>query len=183
MLVALVVSALVACSPPASDPPETVGPVSIDTVPTTLLAEVVDSTLPDDSVVVPPGALFGGDLCTALEEADFTRVVIAGEGRGELLAFDGLSVDSCGYTVGVGDVEYTIVVQAHTADDFERPPTTDEVRDDVSGVGIAAFGVARGDTAYEVIVQVANGYFSVTTPDPASAKALAGMAAERAEPA
>ena len=142
---------------PAPTDPPTLQPVENVTLP------------PDPDGTVPPGTLFNGDLCTALVGADFA---------GTLLDTQALSLDSCGYSVHTNGVDHTVVVQAQMQADFERPVTSQKV-DDITGVGLGAIGLDQG-SQYEVIVHVANGYFSVTAFDRSEARSLAAAAARRA---
>jgi len=169
---------LAACQASSEAPPDTVGSLPIESAATTLLPEVVISFVPDDTL--PPGVLFGGNPCTALVVEDFAAVTIAGAGRGRLLETQDLADDICGYLVRAGGDDHTIIVRARSGADFEQPATTDFDPEALTGIGETAMGVDRGDT-YEVYVKVANGYFSVTTPDRASARALAQAAAGRAQ--
>lgn len=158
---------------PAPSAPDTLLPVPNDTQP------------PDVTESLPPDALFGGDLCTALTEADFRGVSIDGRGAGEVTDSGALSADSCQYLVAVGSREYEVVVQVQSPGDFLNPGTTDEVVDELDGPGLAARGVTHVTETgeeYEVLVKVENGFFSVTTPDRSSAVALATHAEPRATP-
>lgn len=161
-------------------PPDTVGSLPPSTPPSTLLPLEVETLPPDNTVTLTPDTLFAGDLCTALEEGDFLRTTIAGVGTGRLVDIGGLADDACGFVVRAGGDDYTVVVQAATAIDLEQPGPTDEIVEELDDIGLAAVGVTHGDGTYEVIVQVSNGYFSVTTPDGTSARYLAAAAADRA---
>ncbi len=136
----------------------------------TLLPVITDNIETDDTGTLPPDALFGGDLCSALETSDFS-------GLGRVRDTSPLSLDSCQWTVGT-DV---VIVKLATPDDFARPGTADEEIAPIDGVGLDAIGVAHPDS-YQVYVRVENGHFSVTAPTPSAAERLAGAAAERATP-
>ena len=134
----------------------------------TLLPVITDDVETDDTGTLPPDALFGGDLCAALDTTDFS-------GMGRVRDSSPLSLDSCQWTVGSG----VVIVKLATPDEFARPGTEDEEIAPVDGVGIDAIGVAHIDR-YQVYVQVENGYFSVTAPTQAAAERLAAAAAPRA---
>lgn len=180
----LAVSGLaVACHTESPDDPVvlgTVGEIPEASV-TTLLPEVV-ITDPGLTSSLPPGIMFAGDPCSALVADDFAGVSIDGLAPGTLVDSGLLSPDTCGYTVESGRSSFVIEVAARTQQDFEHPEedgaTTSEP---VAGVGLEAVGYQRPDRKYVVIVHITNGYFSVTTPDAASAAALALLAADRAE--
>jgi len=169
VLVALMGVVPAACSGSSATPStETVG-LPVPTDPPDLLP-VEDVTLPpDDLGTVPPGTLFHGDVCTALTASDFA---------GTLLDTQALSVDSCGYSVHTNAHDHVVLVQAQMQADFDQPPTTAKL-DTIQGVGLGAVGIEQG-AEYEVIVKVANGYFSVTAWDRAEARSLAIAAARRA---
>jgi hypothetical protein len=177
--ISAVLLSLMACSGTTTLPPDTVGPVPLVSEPATLLP-VLDDTLPGDiTVPLAPDTLFGGDLCTALTESDFSATSIGGSGKGKLTAATSLGEDACSYEVHVGSNDIVVVVRATTADDFDHPVTTAQEIDKFSNLGEEAIGVARGNDSYEVIVRASTGYFSVTTPDKASARALAAAAVKR----
>lgn len=169
-----------ACSDADEEPPATVGAVPVDTATDTLLPVLADTLPPDVTVTIAPDTLFGGEPCTALVEADFRSVTFSGLGRGTLTAQNLLGEDMCGYDVTAGAEQFVVVVQAKSADDFDHPVTTAQEIDQFDDLGDEAIGVRRGDDRYEVIVHVSNGYFSVSTPDKTSARALAAVAADRA---
>ena len=171
---------LVACSGTNEQPPDTVGAVPLVSDAGTLLPVQPDTLPPDNTATIAPGTLFNGNPCTALAETDFRAVTIAGVGRGTMTAFSLLAEDTCAYDVRAGGTDYQVIVQAASADDFDHPVTTAQEIDKFSDIGEEAIGVARGDDFYEVIVRASNGYFGVTTPDEASARALAAKAVERA---
>ena len=181
-LIALLSAAVVlaACSGTNEQPPDTVGAVPLVSTADTLLPVQPDTVTPDNTATIAPGTLFNGDLCTALVDTDFRSVTIAGVARGTLTAFGLLGDDTCGYDVRAGGNDYQVIVQAASADDFDHPVTTAQEIDKFDDLGEEAIGVARGDDHYEVLVRVSNGYFGVTTPDEASARALASKAVERA---
>ena len=171
---------LAACSGTNAQPPDTVGAVPLASDAGTLLPVQPDTVQPDNTATIAPGTLFNGDLCTALIDTDFRSVTIAGVSRGTLTAFSRFGEDTCGYDVRAGGTDYQVIVQAASADDFDHPVTTAQEIDKFADLGEEAIGVARGDDRYEVLVRVSNGFFGVTTPDKSSARALAGMAVERA---
>lgn len=181
-VIALLSSAatLVACSGTNDQPPDTVGAVPLVSDAGTLLPVQPDTVPPDNTATIAPGTLFNGDPCTALVDTDFRSVTIAGVSTGTLTAFSLLGEDTCGYDVRAGGNDYQVIVQAASADDFDHPVTTAQEIDKFDDLGEEAIGVARGDEHYEVIVRVSSGYFGVTTPDQASARALAAKAVERA---
>jgi len=182
------------CGDPSTEaPPDTVGALPEPTDIGTISPIIVD-TVPPEVGTAPPGSIFGGDPCTALVAVDFSRVTFAAVGSGTLADFFPPSIDSCQYTVEVGDDQFVVVVQIRTQAEFEDPvvdqpvdtqpgdtasDTTLPVIEEIDDIGNAARGVARGDD-YEVIVAVDNGWFSVRTPDETSATYLAGRAATRA---
>lgn len=160
---------LAACSTGGADTQET----QLTLVPNpdtsdTLLPVITDDVETDDTGTLPPDALFGGDLCSALETTDFS-------GLGRVRDSSPLSIDSCQWTVGSG----LVLVKLATPEEFARPGTADEEIAPVDGVGLDAIGVAHADR-YQVYVQVENGYFSVTAPTQAAAERLAASAAPRA---
>lgn len=171
---------LMACSGTNEQPPNTVGAVPLVSDAGTLLPVLPETLPPDNTATIAPGTLFAGNPCTALVESDFRSVALAGLARGTLVGFNLLAEDTCAYDVSAGGQDYKIIVQAVAADDFDHPVTTAQEIDKFSDLGEEAIGVARGDANYEVIVRVSNGFFGVTTPDKASARALAGRAVERA---
>ncbi len=170
------------CSGTNDEPPDTVGAVPVDSETDTLLPVLADTLPADVTVTIPPGTLFGGEPCSALVEADFRNVTFTGLGRGTMTAQTMLGEDVCGYDITAGSAQFVVIVKAKSADDFDHPVTTAQQIDQLDGLGEEAIGVRRGDDAYEVIVRMSNGYFSVTTPDKASARALAAVAAGRALP-
>lgn len=174
--VVAVTVAVTACSDsPGADPVDTVGVITEPTV-TTLLPIVVD-TESDLTSTVPPEVLFGGDLCSALTEAD-----IANAGVGTVVESAALSPDSCGWTVQSGRVYRDVIVQVRTAREYEQPLVAAGITiDQVRGVGIAAIGYVLPDRSYTVVVQTDNGYFAVTAPDETGAVGLARLAAARAD--
>ena len=169
------------CSGANEQPPGTVGVVPVASEVGTLLPVLADTVPPDITVTIAPGTLFGGDPCMALVADDFRSVTIGGVATGTLTSTSVLSEDTCGYDVRVRGDDVLVVVQVESADSFDNPVTTAQEIDKFDDIGEEAIGVARGDDRYEVIVRVSNGYFSVATPDRASARALAIVAAERAE--
>ncbi len=171
---------LVACSGTNDQPPDTVGAVPLVSDAVTLLPVVADTLQPDNTATIPPGTIFQGNPCSALVDTDFRAVTFAGAGRGTLTSFSLLAEDSCGYEVRAGGQDRQVMVQVASADEFDHPVTTAQMIDRFSDLGEEAIGVARGDNQYEVIVRVSNGFFGVTTPDKASARALAARAVARA---
>ena len=177
----LLASAVVAgCHGPAAEPvPNSVGSLPEPSDAGTLLPVVVVTDPPGEGTA-PPGALFAGDFCTSLTEADISAVVFSGLGRGSLSDVPTAALDGCSYPVAAGGEEFSVVVTARSQADFAAPATGDEAIDELAGVGEAARGVTRA-SGYEVYVKVPNGWFSVLTPDATSATALARRAAERAD--
>ncbi len=171
---------LVACSGTNVQPSDTVGAVPLVSDAGTLLPVRSGTLPPDNTATIAPGTLFNGDPCTALVDTDFRSVTIARVSMGTLTGFSLLGEDTCGYDVSAGGNDYQVIVQAASADDFDHPVTTAQEIDKFNDLGEEAIGVARGNDHYEVLVRVSNGYFGVTTPDKASARALAAKAVERA---
>ena len=171
-----------ACHAEGADSSATLGTVGAPPEATvTTLLEDVFNTESDITVTLPPDVLFGGDLCTALVADDFRSVRIDGHSPGELVDFGALSPDSCGYTITADRIDLNVLVEARTAVDLQEPAVGAGVEPDViTGLGLAAIGYAPTIRTYVVIVNVENGYFSVTTPDADSATRLARMAAGRA---
>jgi hypothetical protein len=167
--------ALSACSEGA--PISTAVPVVSTTDPPTLLPIPTDPTVPDTTL--PAGAMFGGDFCTALTPSDLTSTSFRDFGTGALADTQAPSGGACSYTLTSGSKSVVVLVQMKSPDDFDAPPASNELVDAVAGIGLAAKAVNHGDTV-ELMVQMANGYFSVTTPDQASARRLAARAAVRA---
>ncbi len=167
------------CAPSSSAPPASGGTLPRPSDAGTLLPIDLDTLPSDVTTTLASDTLFGGDPCTALEEGDFARVTFAGAGAGELIDFVAASLDSCLYTVEAGGEEYVVLVRARMAADLGVTSSTDVEVEELTGIGEAAIGVERSDV-YEVIVEVSNGWFSVTAPDAASAKYLARAAVERA---
>jgi hypothetical protein len=176
---------LAACSGGAEPTGGSSGGLPEPSEPDTLLPVPNDTQPPDVTDSFPPDALFGGDVCTALTEDEIARVSIDGRGAGRVTDVAPLSEDSCRYLVKVGSREYDVIVQVQSPSDFLNPGGTDEVVDELDGPGLAARGVTHVTETgeeYEVIVKVENGFFSVTTPDQASATTLATKAEPRANP-
>jgi len=201
VVLALGVLAAACADAPAAEPSDTVGQLPEPTDIGTISPIIVETLPPDLEGTAPPGSIFGGDPCTALVPADFTQVTFNAVGSGTLVDAFPPSIDSCQFTVEVGDDQYVVVVQIRTQSEFESPqgtppPDTSPIDsspidtatstsaaevtpDEIDDVGNAAVGVTQG-TEYEVIVEVDNGWFSVRTPDATSATYLAGRAATRA---
>jgi hypothetical protein len=178
LLLPLLAIGLVACSesaPNTSNAPQ--DPASTDVG--TLLPVLTDPNVPDTTI--PPDALFGGDVCMALDANDVASTSFRGVGRAPLTATNSPSPDSCEYTVGSGTNTASVLVQMISPDDFATPPASNEIVETISGLGLAARSINHGDTV-EVQVQVTNGFFSVTTADLASARRLAERAVPRATP-
>jgi hypothetical protein len=161
---------LAACSAGGSSGPTETELTLVPNVSTsdTLQPPSSDTLEPDDTGSLPPDAMFGGDMCSALENSDFA-------GMGKVRDKTPASIDSCQWTVGSG----IVVVQLATPDEFARPSTSNEEIAPLDGVGLDAIGVDHGET-YQVYVQVENGYFSVTAATKAKAETLAAAAAPRA---
>lgn len=178
LLVPLLAIASAACSesaPTTTEAPP--APATSDAV--TLLPVVTPPNTPDTTL--PPDAMFGGNMCSALTAADIESTSYRGIGTAPLTSTDSPSPDSCSYTVGTDPRSATVLVQMISPDDFAAPPASNEIAEPVTGLGLAARSINHGATV-EVQVQVRNGYFSVTTPDGASARRLAERAAPRADP-
>ena len=176
----LVFAALAACHAESADPTDTVGVVPIESAPTTLLPVVVDTLPPDISTTLPQNLLFGGDPCAALVATDFTRVAIGASGTGDLIDQAPLSDDTCGYYVRLGRDEITIIVRARAASDLEVPGADGSAPESIAGLGLEANVRELVDGTFDVIVHVANGWFSVNSLDRESAVAFAERAVERA---
>jgi hypothetical protein len=146
------------------------GPFPTPAAPDTLHSVVVDTEPPDNTDTLPPDALFGGNLCGALERADTS-------GLGTFGVPELASTDSCVFQVGSG----TVVVQLATPDQFAKPGVEGQEIAPVDGVGLGAIGVDLTDR-YQVFVHVENGYFSVTAADRRIAERLAKAAAGRSLP-
>jgi hypothetical protein len=161
---------LAACSAGGSSGPTETELTLVPNVSTsdTLQPPSSDTLEPDVTGSLPPDAMFGGDLCSALEKRDFA-------GMGRVRDTSPASIDSCQWTVGSG----TVIVKLATPDEFARPSTENEEIAPLDGVGLDAIGVDHGDT-YQVYVQVENGYFSVTAANRENAESLAAAAAPRA---
>lgn len=138
--------------------------------PDTLLPPPADTQPPDVTEGLPPDAMFGGDLCTALVDADLAFL-------GRVRDVAALSADSCEWQVGTTAVQ----VQLASPAQFAQPGTADQEIAPVDGVGLDAIGVDLGGE-YRVYVQVENGYFSVTAGSRIAAERLAAAAAERTLP-
>ena len=136
-----------------------------DSAASTLLPVIPETLPPPDSVSIPPDALFGGDLCDAL---DTTEVAVE---RVEYLA-----IDTCQFTLASGE---TVRIEAMSASDYlERP--SDATSEDLTGWpetaetawSAAVIGGAR------VMVRVGNGWYGVTAPTLALARRTARSAAQ-----
>ena len=173
----LALCALTGCYAENNDTAATLGTVGAppEPTPTTLLPDVLD-TASDITVTVPAGTLFGGDLCRALVAKDFTTVRIGGLAAGELIDSGAFSPDTCGYTVHSGRTDLQIIVGAQTEKAFLQPPVVAEA---VPDTGQGAIRYEQPDGTFIVIVKVANGYFSVQSPDGVSAVKLAKVAVGR----
>jgi len=179
ILLTAAVFGVAACS---EDAPQTVtsgGAFPTESAPPSLLPVVVDSNVVENTETLAPDTLFGGDPCMALTAAEIAAVSFGGSGTGRLTDTQQPSDDVCSYVVSVGSKQVFVLVRARLAADFDQPAATDETVEALSGLGNAARGVAHADT-YEVFVQVDNGYFSVTAPLKATARALAKAAVQRA---
>lgn len=170
-LALLALVALLGCTE-SPDAPSVSGQVPFPTpsAPDTLQPVVVDTEPPDNTDPLPADALFGGNLCAALDRADVSG--LGAFGTPELA-----STDSCVFPVGAG----TVVVQLATPDQYAKPGAEGQEIAPVDGVGLGAIGVDLTDR-YQVFVQVENGYFSVTAADRRIAERLAKAAAGRALP-
>ena len=178
-LVIASVLALAACHSESADPTNTVGSIPIETTPTTLLPIVIDTAPPDVSTTLPAGLLFGGDLCSALTTNDFMQISIGALGTGELIDQVPLADDTCGYSVQLGRDEITIIVRARAASDAGTPGADGGAPEPVSGLGLAASMRVLADGTFDVIVQVDNGWFSVSSIDRESAIGFALRAVTR----
>lgn len=142
-------------------------------------------TIPVEEGTAPEGALFGGDLCAALTQADIDGVEFP-TGTATLREFGLLAVDRCEFLIDAGQNTYQVLVQAVTPAEFaalvagidsavttpEGGPAVFEALDDL---GLEAFGLDAG-TEYRVWVQADTGYFQVIAPDRGSALVLAARA-------
>lgn len=173
MAVAMAVPLAAACSASGipDEPPLTVGTVPEPETTDTIAPPLSDPEPPDTTLGLPPDALFGGDVCTALTPGNLSFLGRVGEP-------DGQSIDSCAWPVGT---DQQVLVQLATPDEFATPAPNGEEIAPLDGVGLDAIGVDFGDT-YTVYVQVENGYFSVTAPTRRAAERLAAAAAPRATP-
>ncbi len=182
LAVSLVVG-VVTCRSQSVPAPDTVGIVVDETTPTTLLSFIPDTDPPDPTAepTVPPGTIFGGDPCAALTAEDFAAVPFVGLGRGVLVDVSPLDDDRCGFLVQVADQQFNISVQVVTVREYGSAPADGEERVALTGVGRSAYSLSRSSTAFEVWVQVDNGYFVVVSTDAISALRLARRAAERAD--
>lgn len=132
------------------------------------LLPVIPETLPStDSVVIPPDALFGGDLCDAL---DTDEVAVA--------KVEYLAVDTCLFTLEGSAAEVVRIEVVTGAEFIERPSESSE--EDVTGwpdTADAAWSVTVF-AGIRVMVRVENGYFGVTAPSLAVARRMARSAAQ-----
>lgn len=173
---------LVTCRGEPAPPLDTVGFVASETVPTTLLPFVIDTTPPDPTAepTVPPDTLFAGDTCLALDASDFANINFAGLGNGVLIDASPLSDDWCGFLVRAGNDVFDVSVQASSVEEFGQPPASDEERIALTNIGLSAYRVAPAEDVFQVWVKVANGYFIVTAPDARTAERLAAAATKHA---
>lgn len=198
-VVAVPCVAVAACSDATVEtPPGTVGAVEPPSTLETLLPVVTDSTIEViDTGSVAPGTMFGGNLCTALAEAELlsaaSLVPSSGTdpenvGSEESVVEPGavgivaVSADACRFVVRE-PVRYSVLVRIRSVFDLRSPELDDPaggtlVADALSGIGSEAIGIDRG-TTYEVVVEVDDGYFSVTAPDRDTATRLARAAVDR----
>ncbi|MFZ9482846.1 MAG: hypothetical protein ACO3AV_08090 [Ilumatobacteraceae bacterium] len=132
------------------------------------LLPIIPETLPSpETVVIPPDALFGGDLCDALDtdEVPVERV-------------EYLAVDACQFSLAgtSGDVVRIEVVTG--AEFLERPSDAND--EDLTGwpetVDVAWSAVVFAGV--RVMVRVENGSFGVTAPTLAVARRMARSAAQ-----
>lgn len=205
-MVVLASAGVAACGGSASDaPPGTVGEVAPPSTPDTVLPLATGtSVFVDETQPVPEGALFGGEVCGALTNAELQGVAGLVPRRGtdpapeddEVVtgATDGLtgddgpviavavSGDACRYEVQT-PLRYSVLVRVRDVFALKSPDVTDPSGgtlpvDALSGIGDEAIGIDRGST-YEVVVRVAAGWFSVNAPDRDVAERLARAAADR----
>ena len=198
-VVAVPSAAVAACTDATVEtPPGTVGAVEPPATLETLLPVVTDSTIEViDTGSVAPGTMFGGNLCSALSEAELLSAASSippsgtdpeNVGSEESVVEPGpvgivaVSADACRFVVR-DPVRYSVLVRIRSVFDFESPDLDDPaggtlVKDAVPGIGSEAIGVERG-VLYEVVVKVDDGFFSVTAPDRDVAVRLARAAADR----
>jgi|GEM_PF-3203428 len=162
----VVVFALAACSG-TDAAPETTSEFYFppDSAASTLLPVIPETLPPPDSVSIPVDALFGGDLCDAL---DTTEVSVE---RTEYLA-----IDTCQFTLASGDV---VRIEAMSGSEFlDRP--SDAQTEDLTGWPEAAetSWSAAVFGGWRVMVRVTNGWFGVTAPTLAVARRMSRSAAQ-----
>ena len=140
-------------------------------------------TIPIEDGTAPAGALFAGDMCTALTATDIDGVTFP-TGPATLREFGLLAVDRCQYLVDAGANSYYVEVQAVGPADFAAlvdgvgtSGTTggEAVIEAIDDLGLVAFGLETG-VGYQVSVQADQGYFQLSAPDRAAALLLATRA-------
>jgi hypothetical protein len=91
--------------------------------PDTLLPSENITDPPIDTSPIPANAMFGGDPCTALSQADIARVFNA-----RLVDVSLLALDTCRFLVGNGAKQIDVRVGLSTIDEFTAPQQRD-IRD------------------------------------------------------
>lgn len=167
LLVALVLAGS-ACSAGGTSEPDPDATLPLPEATDTLLPIVSDTIAVETTASLPQDALFGGDVCAALELRDLSSLGATGRGIPQ-------SIDSCVWEVEAG----TVTVQLATEDEFDTPGGGGYDLVPLDGVGLRAVGIDLG-AAFEVFVKVENGFFSVTAPTRDAAERLAAVAAPRA---
>lgn len=138
-----------------------------DSAASTLLPVIPDTLPSPESVVIPPDALFGGDLCDALDTDEVAVVKV-----------EYLAVDTCQFTLAGAAGEVVRIEVVTGAEFLERP--SDAADEDLTGWPDTA-EVAWSTAVFagmRVMVRVENGYFGVTAPSLAVARRMARSAAQ-----
>lgn len=186
LVVCSLVLAAAACIGSTADPQDTLVELPVPATPDTLLPVVTDPS-PTTTVAPPLDALFDGDLCGALTAADLRAaapLVPTDRTDPEIVDPDEVPPDS---TVAPGELpDFLALLLADDSCRFElrRPIRFSAVisarsATEYAAVTSAGKGVDRG-IAFEVYVEVPNGWFSVLAPDEVTARRLASAATRRA---
>ena len=94
------------------------GSLPLPEQPDTLLPVLDDSQPPDVPETLPPNALFGGDMCSALTTADFVHVF----GSSVRVTESGLlAEDTCLYLLRQGSRVFDVRVELSSIDEFTAP--------------------------------------------------------------